>query len=100
MKSNLMRTFLEWALITSVLTSVGFFAWFYVQSRALRETNSRMTSAQLAFQNNRAVMAMLLTECREYAKTNAELARLLETGKAQPTAAPAAPAPVNKPRTK
>jgi hypothetical protein len=98
MKSTLLRTFFEWALITSVLMSVGFFAWFWQKSRDLRACNSQLANAQSQFQNNRALMGMLLGECQEYGKTNADMARFLTPGVAQPPAAPAAPA--TKPKTK
>jgi hypothetical protein len=92
MKSNLLRTFFEWALITSLLMSVGFFAWFYSKSRAVRIYDAQMTDAQLRYQNNHTVMGYLLAESQQYAKTNAELARVLESLIARPatTAAPAA----------
>jgi hypothetical protein len=96
MKSNLLRTFFEWALITSVLMSIGFFGWYYSESRAVRICNSQLATAQAGYQNNHAVMGVLLGECREYAKTNADMARLLEGGR---PAAPAAPGAL-KPRAK
>lgn len=91
MKSNLLRTFFEWALITSVLMSVGFFGWYLVKSRAVRACNSQIAFSQAGFQNNHTVMSVLLTECREYAKTNADLARLLDPPR------PVAPAATVKP---
>jgi predicted negative regulator of RcsB-dependent stress response len=97
MKNNLLRTFFEWALITSVLMSIGFFGWFYYKSRQVRIYNSRIGAAQAGYQNNHAVMTMLLAECREYAKTNADMARLLEP---TATASPTTPAPNNKARMK
>jgi cytosine/uracil/thiamine/allantoin permease len=100
MKNSLLRTFFEWALITSVLMSVGFFVWYYTKSRGVRVAESHIAAAQNGINNNHTVMAVLLAECREYAKTNADLARLLETGKPQATTAPAAPVTGAKPRTK
>jgi hypothetical protein len=100
MKSTLLRTFFEWALITSVLMSFGFFVWFYSQSRAVRSCNNQIANIQLAFQNNHAALAQLLNECREYGRTNADMARLLEPVKPQTSAAPAAPAAVTKPKAK
>ena len=87
MKSSLLRTFFEWALITSVLMSVLFLAWFIVKSRQARAYNVQIARAQVRLQYNRNVMAMLATECQAYARTNADLARLLS-----PTAAVPAPA--------
>jgi hypothetical protein len=100
MKTNLLRTFFEWALITSVLMSIGFFGWYYSKSRAVRSCNARIANAQAGFQNNHNVMAVLLAECREYAKTNADMARLLEPPRPAAPAAPSAPAVTNKPRAK
>ena len=90
MKSTLLRTFFEWALITSVLMSVGFFAWYFVKSREVRAYNIQIARAQVRLQYNRNVMNMLAAECQAYAKTNAEMARLLATPAAT---VPAAPAP-------
>ena len=93
MKSSLLRTFFEWALITSVLMSVGFFFWYWMNSRAIRATTSRILTQQGDFQNNRTGMALLMAECQAYAKTNADLARLLTP------IAPAVPAPVTTPKS-
>jgi len=90
MKSNLLRTFFEWALITSVLMSVLFFAWFVVKSRKARAYNVQIARAQVRLQYNRNVMAMLAAECQAYARTNADMAKLLAPQTAAP--APAAPA--------
>ena len=100
MKSTLLRTFFEWALITSVLMSVGFFTWFWMESRGVRACNAQLADANQRFQNNRALMGMLAAECQEYAKTNADMARFLSTGIPQSVAAPVVPAPVTKPKAK
>lgn len=98
MKDNLLRTFFEWALITSVLMSVAFFGWYFTTSRAVRGCNSQIAAAQAGYNKNHAVMSLLLGECREYAKTNADMARLLQSGN---TAVPApASVPTAKPRTR
>ena len=89
MKSSLLRTFFEWALITSVLTSVGFFGWYSVKSHQLRAARGQADGAQADFQNNRNVMGSLLAECQMYARTNADMARLLTPPQATPMAAPA-----------
>jgi hypothetical protein len=91
MKSTLLRTFFEWALITSVLMSVGFFAWYFIKSREGRAYNIQIARSQMRLQYNRNVMSMLAAECQAYAKTNADLARLLATP-ASTTPAVAAPA--------
>jgi len=104
MKSNLLRTFFEWALITSLLMSVGFFAWFYATSRRVRICESYMAAAQNRFQNNHTVIGVLLNECQAYAKTNAEMARVLDSLRVRPEGAPAAqpakPAATPKPGAK
>jgi hypothetical protein len=91
MKSNLLRTFFEWALITSVLMSVLFFAWFLVKSREARAYNVRIARAQVRLQSNRNLMAVLQAECQAYARTNADFAKFLATPAAAPAQAPAAP---------
>ena len=90
MKSSLLRTFFEWALITSVLMSVGFLTWDCLKSRAMRAQNSRLASAEIDLQRNRNVMGLLMTECQAYIKTNADMAKLLTTG-VVPTPAPSVP---------
>lgn len=87
MKSNLLRTFFEWALITSVIMSVLFFAWFLIKSRETRAYNVQIARAQIGLQIDRNIMNRLLAECQAYAKTNADMARLLT-----PPPQPAAPA--------
>jgi len=95
MKSTLLRTFFEWALITSVLMSVGFFAWYYMKSHDVRKYNSQVTAGQAHLQYNRNVIAILTAECTAYARTNADMARFLT-----PAPAPAAPAVTTKPGAK
>jgi hypothetical protein len=92
MKSNLLRTFFEWALITSILMSVGFFAWYYIQSRAVRISKSNITNAEARYQSNHAVMGVLLTECQQYSQTNAELKKVLDSLRAPMPALTATPA--------
>ena len=87
MKSTLLRSFLEWALITSVLMSVGFFSWYWIKSHAIRVANGQIAVAQSDIQNNHNVMGMLLSECQAYGRTNADMAKLLAP------VAPMAPAP-------
>jgi hypothetical protein len=87
MKSNALRTFLEWALITSLLMSVGFFGWYYVRSRKVRICQWQIENTQFRFQKNHAVMGLLLAQCQQYAKTNREMAQLLDSLRAQPSVA-------------
>lgn len=77
MKNSLLRTFFEWALITSVLMSVGFFTWYLLTSRAVLHKNLQFQADQASLQSNRAIMSVLGTECQQYARTNADMQRLL-----------------------
>jgi hypothetical protein len=88
MKSSLLRTFFEWALITSVLMSVGFFVWFWLNSRASIRTRAQIAKMDAAYRYNQAAMERLMLECQAYAKTNTDLARFLA-----PQTPPATPAP-------
>jgi hypothetical protein len=99
MKSTLLRIFFEWALLASVLMSVAFFGCYCAKSHQLRACRAQVEQAQARFQNSRALVAMLGPDCREYAKTNADMARLLNLPMAQPPAA-AAPAPATKSKTR
>jgi len=93
MKSNLLRTFFEWALITSVLMSVLFFGWYLVKSRQARAYDSQIAQAQLRLQNGQNMMAALQAACQMYARTNADLAKFLAPPAAAPAPAPSASAP-------
>jgi len=100
MKSNLLRTFFEWALITSLLMSVGFFGWYYFKSRSTRIYQAQIQLASFRFQNNRTVMTLLEGECQEYATHNPDLARLLESMRNAAPASQAAPAATTPLRAK
>lgn len=92
MKSNLLRIFFEWALIASLLMSVGFFAWYWTTSRAVHVGQSQIAAANEQFQRTQTVMRSLGADCEEYARTNAELARLIASLNTQaPPAAAAKP---------
>lgn len=92
MKSNLLRTFFEWALITSVLMSVGFFYWFWTKSRQVRSYQNQIGTAEAGIQQNNAVMRMLWNESEDYAKTHPELTPVLQSLlQAQPAAPSSAP---------
>jgi hypothetical protein len=91
MKSSLLRTFFEWALITSVLTSVGFFAWYYFASRSERAQRAQTIQNQGHLQYIRSVMAALQAECEIYARTNADMRRLLTSPAASPAPATTKP---------
>ena len=95
MKSNLLRTFFEWALITSVLMSVGFFYWFWNKSRQSRMYQTQIGAAEAGIQQNNVVMRMLFNECQEYAKTNPQLTPVLQSLLSEPL--PPASAPAKKP---
>jgi hypothetical protein len=86
MKSNLLRTFLEWALITSVLMSAGFFAWYWIQSRKVHVCQSQLAAANDQFQRGQTIMGQLGKDCDEYAKTSPDFARLMDQLKGQPSA--------------
>ena len=82
MKCNMLRTFLEWALITSLLMSVGFFGWYYASSRKARSLQGQIQNAGYRFQNNHTYIGLLLAQSQEYAKTHPDMQRLLDSLKA------------------
>jgi hypothetical protein len=86
MKSNLLRIFFEWALITSVLMSVGFFAWYWIDSRAVHVYQSQIAGANDHLQRSQLVMGQLEKDCDDYAKTSPDFARLLDALKGRPAA--------------
>jgi hypothetical protein len=93
MKSNLLRIFFEWALIASVLMSLGFFIWYYMRSHAARGYENQIAAAQVHLQNERNFLVGLGNDCNLYAKTNVDMQRFLASLN-QPVSAPA-----NKPAT-
>jgi len=95
MKSNPLRTALEWVLIMSLLLSLWFFIRFFNQSRQARALQPQLQQAVFQTQNNRSALGGLLANCEEYAKTHPDLNRVLESFKTTPApaAAPAARVP-------
>ena len=91
MKSNLLRIFFEWALITSVLMSVGFCIWYLVASRQLRSSVSQRDNLRAHYEGEHNFLLALGNETEAYARTNVDMRRFLASLK-QPTPAPAAPA--------
>ena len=90
MKSNLLRIFFEWALIASVLMSVGFFIWFFINSHAARANEILIANSQARLQNYRNFLMALGNDCQAYGKTNADMQRFLNS-LSQPSPAPVAP---------
>jgi hypothetical protein len=88
MKSNLLRIFLEWALIASVIMSIGFFAWFFMSSHSARASENQIVNAQTRLQYNRQLVAALDSDCGVYGKTNVDFQHFLNSLN-QPAAAPA-----------
>jgi hypothetical protein len=99
MKSNLLRVFFEWALITSVLMSVGFFVWFYYKSRGVSIVDAQIANAQAHLQNSQAVINYLNNDCEEYSKANPEFARFLAS-LTRPAAPPVPVVAPGKPGTR
>lgn len=91
MKSNLTKTLLDWALATSVLLGVIFFAQYFVKSRAFRSESGPMQQELLRVQANRAVLNALLGESVEYSKKNPAFKPVLESIGITQTNAAAAP---------
>ena len=87
MKSNLLRIFFEWALITSVLMSVGFFVWFFIESHSARGYETQIANAQAHLQGDRNFLASLANDVQIYAKTNTDMQRFLN-GLNQPSPSP------------
>ena len=92
MKSNLLRIFFEWALITSVLMSVGFFIWFFVESHSARAYEVQIGNAQAHLQNDRTFLASLANDVQVYAKTNADMQRFINSLSQPAPTAPTRPA--------
>lgn len=93
MKSNLLRIFFEWALITSVLMSVGFFVWYFMRSHNARAYESQNVNAQAHLQNDQKFIFALGNDCEAFAKTNADFQKFLASlTQPTPAAAPTRPA--------
>jgi hypothetical protein len=94
MKSNLLRIFFEWALIASLLMSIGFFAWYWIASHGVRVRESQIAAINEQFQRTQNIMHALGEDCAEYSKTNADLARFLASLASMSAPPPSAAAPV------
>jgi len=79
MKSNLLRTVLEWALATSVLLSVWFLMKYYNQTHEARIFQGQMQADNAVVQNNNAVMSRLIQESFEYSKRNPAIDPVLQS---------------------
>lgn len=94
MKSNLLRIFFEWALIASVLMSIGFFFWYFMRSNSARAYETQNANAQAHLQSDRNFLVALGNDCQAYARTNTEMQKFLASLNQQAPAqtAPAKPA--------
>lgn len=92
MKNSLLRNVLDWVLATSVLLTVIFFVQFYFRTKESRSLSFTMQSEMQKYQNNHAVLNLLVGETVEYSKTHpdANLSRILESLKPVAATAPAA----------
>ncbi|HLX69820.1 MAG TPA: hypothetical protein VKV04_09360 [Verrucomicrobiae bacterium] len=95
MKSNLLRIFFEWALITSVLMSVGFFVWFFIESHSARGYETQIANAQAHLQGDRNFLMSIGNDVQVYAKTNVDMQRFL-AALSQPGPAPVPTRPATK----
>ena len=97
MKNSLFRNVLDWVLATSVLLTIIFFVQFYFRTKESRSLSFTMQTEMQKYQNNHAVLNLLVGETVEYSKMHSDpnLARILETLK--PAAVAPAPATATKP---
>ena len=79
MKNNLLRTVLEWGLVTSLLLSIYFFVKFCFRSRDLRILQPQYQNEMAKYQNNRVMLNSLVAECLEYRKTNPSIDPVLQS---------------------
>ena len=91
MKNNLLRTVLEWALITSLLLSVYFFVNYYFKSKQQRVFAGEVQR----YQNNHALLQILANEAAVYSRHDPSILPILEIVGARPvgTNAPSATKP-------
>jgi hypothetical protein len=94
MKNNLLRTVSDWLLATSVILSVILFIQFYFRSHEMRAVNIELQMEAARYQNNHALMNLLLADVMEYSKRNPAINPILE----QAGKPPAAPAPAVAPK--
>jgi len=79
MKSNLLRTILEWALATSVLLSVFFLMKYFNQTHETRIIQGQMQPLIAASQNNHAVLGRLIQDSLEYGKRDPSIDSVLQS---------------------
>ncbi len=94
MKSNLLRSVLEWALITSLLLSVYFFVNYYFKSKQQRLYQGEVRVYQTRHQR----LQVLVNEAAAYSQRDPSILPILEIVGAKPvrTNAPAAAKPATK----
>jgi hypothetical protein len=80
MKSNLLKSVLEWVIATGALLSIIFFVQFYFRTKELRTTQLQVARVQQSGQ----LLRMLVAETMEYSKANpdANLSRIMESVRA------------------
>jgi hypothetical protein len=93
MKSNPLKTVLEWVLVTSLLVSIVCFVQFLNRSRTLRTFQGEM----VRYQSTHNMLNALLADCVEYSKRNPAINPILESvgvkqGPATPATSTAKPA--------
>ena len=102
MKSNLLRTISDWLLATSVILSAILFVQFYFRSHEMRSATFELQKESAIYQNNHALMNLLLADVLEYSKRNPAINSVLEQVGKPPAGSPApapAPGPAPAPKT-
>ena len=97
MKNSLLRNVLDWVLATSVLLTVIFAVQFYFRTTEYRTLTGTLQAEVQKYQNNHALLNLLVSETVEYSKTHPDpnLTRSLESLKPA-TASAAATKPAGK----
>ena len=79
MKNNVLRTVLEWGIVTSLLLSIFFFVKFCFRSREVRTLQPQLQNEFAKYRNNQMVIQSLVNDCMEYRKTNPSIDPVLRS---------------------
>jgi hypothetical protein len=93
MKSNVVRTLLDWALMASLVLSIVFLIQFFQRTRELRNLQGTLAVEAQKRQLNLALLNALATEASRYSERDPGMKQLLESIRPASAAATTNPTP-------
>jgi hypothetical protein len=93
MKSNVVRTLLDWVLLASLVLSIVYLILFFQRPRELRNLQGTLTVEAQNRQTRMALLNALATEATRYSERHPGMKQLLESIRPASTAAVTNPTP-------